>query len=90
MLVPAALLGRFAIDQQLQSRGLGKFLLADALGRVHTVAQQLGIHAVVLDALNDRARSFYVRHGFEALLDSPNHLFMTVKDLTSHIDLATK
>ena len=74
--IPTALLGRLAVDAQFQGKGLGRLLLVDALKRVRSVADQIGIHAVTVHALNDRARAFYAAFGFISLLDDTRHLFL--------------
>lgn len=77
--VPVVLLGRLATDRSVQGQGLGKSLLIDALRRVLFLADQLGIRAVEVDALDDPARDFYLHFGFQPLLDDPRHLFLALK-----------
>lgn len=74
--VPVILLARLAVDQSTQGQGLGGFLMADALRRCLSLAEQLGVHAVEVDAIDDQAKAFYQRYGFAALLDDPLHLFL--------------
>jgi len=74
--VPTALLGRLAVDIRFQGQGLGRLLLVDALKRIRALADQIGIHAVAVHALDELARSFYVAHGFSPLLDDAHHLFL--------------
>jgi GNAT superfamily N-acetyltransferase len=74
--VPVVLLGRLAIDRGVQGQGLGSLLLIDALRRADRLAEQLGIRAIEVDAIDDAARMFYEKFGFVALLDSPQHLFL--------------
>ncbi len=74
--VPAALLGRLAVDMRHQGRGLGGFLLIDALRRISDAAEHVAAHAVVLDAIDDDAKRFYERYGFLELTDNPLHLFL--------------
>jgi len=74
--VPTAHLGRLAVDIRFQGRGLGGILLVDALQRIRGLADQIGIHAVAVHALDDRATSFYIAHGFIPLLDDAHHLFL--------------
>ena len=74
--VPVVLLGRLAVDQSEQGKGLGGFLLIDALRRAEHLAEHAGIRAVEVDAIDDAARRFYARHGFIALKDNPQHLFL--------------
>jgi GNAT superfamily N-acetyltransferase len=76
--IPALLLARLAVDQQHQRQGIGEFLLLDVLRRAVVISEQTGLHAVVLDALTDRAKDFYLRYGFSELLDDPYHLYIPI------------
>jgi GNAT superfamily N-acetyltransferase len=76
--VPVILLARLALDQSVQGQGLGGFLLIDALRRCLALAEQLGVHAVEVDATDDQARAFYQRYGFAPLQDDPLHLFLPI------------
>src|SRR3546814_10637392 len=55
--VPAVVLGRLAVDESKRGQGLGAFLLMDALDRVLLATQTLAVHAVIVDARDDTARS---------------------------------
>lgn len=74
------LLGRLAVDKNAQGQGLGKRMLLRAIRQTEQVAREIGIYALVLDALDEEARSWYLRlnFGFETLADDPNHLFLPV------------
>ena len=74
------LLGRLAVDKNAQGQGLGKRMLLRALRQTEQAARDIGIYALVLDALDEEARSWYLRlhFGFETLTDDPNHLFLPV------------
>ena len=74
--VPAAILGRLAVDQRYQGRGLGELMLADAIKRVLRASDTLAVHAIIVDAKNDRAKAFYERYGFVAFVDAPNRLYL--------------
>lgn len=74
--VPTVLLGRLAVDVSLQGLGLGRMLLFDACQRIRELADEIGIHAVVVHALNDKAKDFYASHGFMELRGDPHHLFL--------------
>jgi GNAT superfamily N-acetyltransferase len=63
--VPAALLGRLAIDRSYQGKGLGGVLLGDALMR--TARAELGVFAMVVDAKDEGAQRFYEHYGFTLL-----------------------
>ncbi|SMP63995.1 Acetyltransferase (GNAT) domain-containing protein [Desulfonatronum zhilinae] len=66
--VPVMVLGRLAVDLQWQGLGVGQGLLKDALLRTVAVSRQAGIRALVVHAISQEARLFYIRHGF---LESP-------------------
>jgi GNAT superfamily N-acetyltransferase len=74
--IPAALIGKLAVDQGLQGQKLGGVLLSDALRRVRDLSGTIGIRAVVVDAIDQRAREFYLHHEFIAFADSPDRLFL--------------
>jgi GNAT superfamily N-acetyltransferase len=65
--IPVCLLARLAVDRRHQGSGLGAALLADALARAVRAAEQVGMRAVVVDALHERAAAFYARFGLEPL-----------------------
>lgn len=63
--IPICLIARLAVDQSWQGRGLGSDLLRDALRRTLAASDQIGIRAVLVDAIDDNAAGFYRRYGFE-------------------------
>lgn len=79
--IPVILLARLAVDQSEQGAGLGRALLKDALLRASAAADIIGARAVVVHALDDEARRFYQRWGFEPTLASEFHLFLLMKDV---------
>ena len=82
--IPVAHLGRLAVDRSAGGQRLGEFLLMDALARTLRAADQIGIHAVEVVAINESARSFYRKYGFHPLNDDCHHLYLpmtTVKKL---------
>jgi len=79
---PVAHLGRLARDREVQGKGLGSLLLADALRRVDRVSKDLALYAVDAVAKDKRAKAFYVAHGFHELLDDPLHLYLSMKTIS--------
>jgi len=69
-LVSATLIGRLAVDQSNQGRGMGAALLARALRLAYENTSVVGSSMIVVDALNERAACFYEAHGFIQLVDS--------------------
>jgi ribosomal protein S18 acetylase RimI-like enzyme len=72
--VPAVMIGRLAVDQRFQGRGLGAALLAEATRR--TMQAPPAVFALLVDAKNDRAVAFYRRYGFRPLVSRPRSLFL--------------
>jgi GNAT superfamily N-acetyltransferase len=81
--IPTTLLGRLAIDNRFQAKGIGKLLLIDALKRSYELSQTIGSFAVVVDPLDDDAVQFYNKYGFIALPDSGKMFLpmITIKSL---------
>ena len=74
---------RLAVDQSAHGRGLGRYLLRDALTRSLDLAEKLGIHAVVVDALDAEAKTFYERLGFVPLTDNEMRMFLPMSTIRS-------
>jgi GNAT superfamily N-acetyltransferase len=68
--IPVMVLARLAVDLRAQGTKLGAALLQDALIRAQAVSQNVGVRALVVHALNERAKLFYEHYGFKA---SPLH-----------------
>jgi GNAT superfamily N-acetyltransferase len=77
--LPAALLGRLAVDARRKGAGLGTVLLLDALRRC--LRSETASLAVVADAKDDAAISFYERHEFRRLPDQSNRLFKPMAEI---------
>lgn len=75
-LVPATLLGRLAVDARLRGSHAGEHLLMDALRRVLEASREVASVAVVVDAKDDSAVSFYKHYGFISFADQPRRLFL--------------
>jgi GNAT superfamily N-acetyltransferase len=68
--VPVMVLARLAVDRRTQGRKLGAALLQDAVNRAVAVANNAGVTALLVHALHDRAKQFYLHYGFQ---ESPQH-----------------
>jgi GNAT superfamily N-acetyltransferase len=78
--VPVLVLGRLAIDKDHHLKSIGTALLNDAIRRAIQAAEIAGVTALLVHAISERARHFYVSRGF---IDSP------VKPMTLCLMLAT-
>jgi len=81
--VPVIVLGRLAVDHREQGNGIGAALLRDALLRVLNASKEIGAAAVLVHALNDRAKAFYLDHGFIESPIEPLVLMLRIKDIAA-------
>ncbi|RXK82128.1 GNAT family N-acetyltransferase [Chlorobaculum sp. 24CR] len=72
--IPASRIGRLAVDERYQGRGLGSVLIADALKKSSNTA--MGVYALLVDAKDHNATAFYQHHGFIPCLGRPQTLFL--------------
>jgi len=84
--LPVLLLGRLAIDCNYQNKGLGSALLRDALLRAVSVSSGAGVFAILVHALSEQAKRFYLSRGFVESAIQPMTLMMTLKTLHSILD----
>ena len=84
--VPAVLLARLAIDRTVQGEGLGAWLLQDAMRRTLSVAEELGVRVLLVHAIDESARAFYERFGFERSPTDPFNLQLLIKDVRKSLE----
>ena len=78
---PVALIGRLAVDNDASGRGVGETLLIHALRSAQQASEIVGLYAVVVDALNQQAKNFYIKYGFNELSDDHLHLYLPMKTI---------
>lgn len=79
--IPVTLLGRLARDLRFVGRGIGEFLLMDALYRAYGASKNIASFAVVVDPIDERAIAFYEAYGFILLPDS-GKMFLPMKTIS--------
>jgi GNAT superfamily N-acetyltransferase len=79
--VPVVLIARLAVDRSAQGHRLGEKLLLDAFARALVLSAELGIHSVVVDAIDQEARASYQKYQFVSLLDNEFHLYLPVSTI---------
>ncbi|KDU06082.1 acetyltransferase family protein [Escherichia coli 3-267-03_S1_C2] len=79
--IPVVVLGRLAIDKSLQGQGIGRAMVRDAGLRVLQAAEVIGIRGMLVHALSDQAREFYLQVGFEPSPVDSMILMATLADL---------
>jgi len=84
--IGVVLLARLAVHRSYQGMNFGKILLADALRRCLSAAETIGVRALLVHALDQRAAAFYQRFLFEPSPIDPLQLALLMKDLRATID----
>ncbi len=77
---------RLAVDVKHQGQHLGRSLLMDAMTRVLQAGELIGIRALLVHAVDERARAWYTQFGFECSPTHPLHLILLLKDLRAIIE----
>lgn len=79
--IPVALLARLGVDVKKQGQGWGEFLLMDALNRIRDAASVVAACDVVVDAKDEKAKTFYTKFGFISLADNNFSLFLSIDSI---------
>lgn len=79
--IPVVVLGRLAIDRAQQGGGLGRALFRDCALRVAHAADTIGIRGIVVHAISEQAKAFYLALGFDASPNEPMTLMVTIADI---------
>jgi GNAT superfamily N-acetyltransferase len=79
--IPVVVLGRLAISRSHQGQGLGRALFQDAAKRVTHAADTIGIRGLLVHAISDEAKAFYVKLGLTQSPIDPLTLMATVSEL---------
>lgn len=79
--IPVVVLARLAISRTHQGRGLGRALFQDAARRVVHAAESIGVRGLLVHAISDDAKAFYLRLGLDQSPLDPMTLMTTVADL---------
>lgn len=76
--IPAALIGRLAVDKDAQGKGLGGVLIADAVKKTKLAAETVAMAVVVVDPIDDNAQAFYAAFGFQSLEGPQRRMFTAI------------
>jgi GNAT superfamily N-acetyltransferase len=87
--IPAMLLARLAVDESVQGAGVGATLLADVMKRTLLVAEETGIRLLLVHAVDEEARGFYLHYGFEPSPSDPMNLQLLMKDIRATIEASS-
>jgi len=84
--VPVVVLGRLAVARSHQGKGLGRAIFQDAARRVMHAADAIGIRALLVHALSEEAKTFYLRLGLDPSPLDPMTLMVTLADLRAALE----
>ncbi len=79
--IPIVVLARLAVDRNYQGRGLGRAMFRDAARRVAHAADTIGIRGIVVHAISEEARKFYIALGFDPCPAEAMTLVVTLRDI---------
>ncbi len=82
--IPVIILARLAVDKQFQQQSLGSHLLKDALMRVLNVSINIGVKAVLVHALTDNVKAFYLQYDFKQVGINSYTLFLPVTHIKNY------
>jgi GNAT superfamily N-acetyltransferase len=87
--IPSAYLSMIAVDVNYHGCGIGSYMMADAMRQVLSAAELIGVHFLVLDALNEKAARLYLRLGFERLSSIPERMIISTEKIRRAVAAAT-
>ncbi|MEE4359543.1 MAG: GNAT family N-acetyltransferase [Desulfococcaceae bacterium] len=87
--IPAAKLARISVSKDHQRQGLGALMMIDAIKRVMSVSEHLGITGFFVDAKDSEAKAWYHQYGFMELPDNPLELFLPLPTLKTVLEILT-
>lgn len=74
--IPVIILARLAVDASFHGQGLGADLMHDAVLRCYRVAESIGVLTIMVHALTEKAKGFYLHHSFKASQTQERTLFL--------------
>lgn len=83
--IPMGLIGRLAVRDDMNGRGIGRALLRDAILRIAQASENIGIKGILVHALDDDAANFYTHLGFRPSTIDEHHLMISLKEITAEL-----
>ncbi len=83
--VPCTLLGQFAVDRKFKGQGIGGWMLSHVFHEVVSHAKNIASFALIVDAVEDDAVSYWRHCGFITMPNTPNKLFLSIKTIEKWI-----
>ena len=83
--IPVIVLGRLAIDKSYQGQRLGAALLKDVMLRTVTIASNVGIRGLLVHAISEDAKNFYLKYGFQVSPIESMTLLLSINNIKKHL-----
>ena len=83
--IPVIVLGRLAIDKSYQGQRLGAALLKDVMLRTVTIASNVGIRGLLIHAISEDAKCFYLKYGFQVSPMDSMTLLLSTNNIKKHL-----
>jgi GNAT superfamily N-acetyltransferase len=80
--VPVMVLGRLAVDERHQKKGIGPAMLREAMQRTLEISQSAGVRALIVHAIDDEAVTFYLKYGFVLFPSDSRTMFLPIETIT--------
>ena len=84
--IPVVILGRLAVDKRYQGQGIGRSLFRDSAYRIAYAADTLGIRGIVVHAVSEEAKAFYLSLGFIQSPDNPMTLMVSLASIRALLE----
>lgn len=86
--IPVVLLARLAVDTDYQGKGAGVGMLKNAIQRTVLISEQAGICALLTRPIDEQAKAFYRKFGFEPAPEQEDQLILLLKDARQYVRIA--
>lgn len=83
--VPVMMLGRLAVDERHQKKGIGPAMLREAMQRTLEISQSAGVRALMVHAIDDEAVTFYLQYGFVLFPANSRTMFLPIETLAASL-----
>lgn len=80
---PVMILGRLAVDERHQKKGIGPAMLREAMQRTLEISQSAGVRALVVHAIDDDAVTFYLKYEFVLFPADSRTMFLPIETLAA-------
>ena len=79
--IPVCVLGRLAVDRDYTGQGIGSGLLKEAFSKTLIFSKHVGVRALLVHALSDEAKSFYLKYDFRQSPTNNMTFVLYIKDI---------